>query len=171
MFDKLIDVLVQAWDSLKPWEILRVYERGVRLRGGKFKEVLGPGVHFKIPLLDDIVTDNVVTRTRNFSPQALATKDGKTVQVSGILRFSIRDVKKALLEVEGVDDATRDTGYLVIADAVQNSTYEEVRRAEFAEKLTKAARKRGWRYGIEVEELGLSDISPSKTLVLVKPNG
>lgn len=171
MFDRLIDVLVQAWDSLKPWEILRSYERGVRLRGGAVHAVLEPGIHYKIPLVDTVLSDNVVTRTHNLSPQALSTKDGKTVQVSGIMRFSIRDVQKALLEVEGIDHATRDIGYLIIADAVQRSTYEEVRQAAFAETLTKAARKRGRRYGIEVEELGLSDISPAKTLVLCRPNG
>lgn len=171
MFDRLIDILVQAWESIKPWVILRVYERGVRLRGGQYKETLEPGLYWKIPVFDDVMVDNVVTRTENLSPQALETSDGKTVQVSGVLRFSIRDVKKALLEVEGVDDATRDISYLVLADLVQQNTYETVRSAEFAETLTKAARKRGWRYGIEVEELGLSDKSRSKTFVLVKPNG
>lgn len=171
MFDKLIDILVEAWESIKPWEILRVYERGVRLRGGRYAETLEAGFYWKVPVYDAIMIDNVVTRTLNLSPQALATSDGKTVQVSGVLRFSIRDVKKSLLEVEGVDDATRDISYLVIADLVQRNTYETVRSAEFAETLTKAARKRGWRYGIEVEELGLSDVSPSRTFVLVKPNG
>jgi hypothetical protein len=87
------------------------------------------------------------------------------------LRFNIRDIYKALIEVEGIDHATRDIGYLVIAEAVQTNTYETVRSAEFGEVLTKAGRKIGWRYGIEVEQLGLSDVSPAKTLILVKPNG
>ena len=170
MFDKLIDVLIQVWDRATPIEILLAYQRGVHLRSGIYRRTLGPGWWAKIPFLDTILTDNVVTRTNNMSPQALATSDGKTVQVSGILRFKINDVKQALLEVEGVSDATRDIGYLVIADAVSRATYEQVRSPDFAETLTKAARKRGWRYGIEVEELGLSDVSPSKTFVLVKPN-
>lgn len=170
MFDRLLDVLIQVWDRATPVEILLAYQRAVRLRGGEYLDTLGPGLWFKIPFYDQILADNVVTRTNNMSPQALATSDGKTVQVSGIMRFRINDVRKALLEVEGVNDATRDIGYLVIADAVSRATYEQVRAPEFAETLTKAARKRGWRYGIEVEELGLSDVSPSKTFVLVKPN-
>lgn len=171
MLDKLIDTLIQIWDSVKFWEIVMHYERGVRLRRGVFKEVLEPGWHWKIPVIDHVVTDNVVTRTTNMSPQALQTADGKTVQVAGIMRFNIRDIYKALLEVEGIDHATRDIGYLVIAEAVQTHSFEEVRAASFSESLTKAARKVGWRYGIEVEQLGISDVSPAKTLILVKPNG
>jgi membrane protease subunit HflK len=171
MIDKLIDTLITIWDSVKFWEIVLHYERGVRLRKGVYRETLEPGWYWKIPVLDHIATDNVVTRTHNLSPQALQTSDGKTVQISGILRFNIRDIYKALLEVEGIDHATRDIGYLVIAEAVQTHTYEEVRAANFAEVLTKAARKIGWRYGIEVEQMGLSDVSPAKTLILVKPNG
>jgi regulator of protease activity HflC (stomatin/prohibitin superfamily) len=171
MIDKLIDTLIEIWDSVRFWEIVQHYERAVRLRRGIFAGVLEPGWHWKIPIVDHIISDNVVTRTNNMSPQALQTSDGRTVQVSGILRFNIRDIYKALLEVEGIDHATRDVGYLVIAEAVQTHTYEQVRAAGFADVLTKAARKIGWRYGIEVEQLGLSDVSPAKTLVLVKPNG
>lgn len=171
MIDKLIDTLIQIWDSVRFWDILKHYERGVRLRKGIFKEVLGPGWHWKIPVLDQILADNVVSRTNNMSAQALQTSDGKTVQVSGIIRFSIRDIVKALLEVEGMDDAVRDISYLVIAEAVQTSTYDQVRAAAFTDRLTKSARKAGWRYGLEVEQLGLSDVSPAKTFILVKPNG
>jgi regulator of protease activity HflC (stomatin/prohibitin superfamily) len=170
MFDKLIDVLILIWDMVCPLEILRVYERGVRLRGGHYVETLGPGWYGKIPLWDTIMRDNVVTRTKHMSSQPLETADGKTVQVAGILRFQICDIKKALLDVEGVDDAIRDIGSLVIADAVKRVTYAELRSAEFSEVLTKAARKRGWRYGIEVEELGLYSLSPGKTLVVVNPS-
>jgi regulator of protease activity HflC (stomatin/prohibitin superfamily) len=169
MFDKLLDLLIEMWDTVKPFEIIRVYERGVRLRGGEYVATLGPGFYGKIPLWDTIHTDNVVTRTKNMSARGLFTADGKTVQVQGILRFRISDIKKALLDVEGVDDATRDISYLVIADAVSRATYEQLRSPEFAETLTKAARKRGWRYGIEVEELGLSGVSPAKTYVLLQP--
>lgn len=159
MFDKLIDVLVECWEACKPFEILHVYERGVRLRGGSYKETLGPGTYFKIPVYDTILNHNVVTRTKNIVSRPLETLDGVTVQVAAILRFSISDVKKALLEVEGVEDATQDISCLVIADSVQRTTYDQVRAASFAETLTKAARKRGWRYGIEVEELGLDSVS------------
>jgi regulator of protease activity HflC (stomatin/prohibitin superfamily) len=171
MIDKLIDTLIQVWDSVKFWEIVLHYEKGIRLRRGVFKEVLEPGWHWKIPVVDHIISDNVVTRTNNFSPQALATEDGKTLQVSGILRWNIRDICKALLEVEGLDHAVKDIGFMVIAEAVQTHCYDEVCRAEFTDLLTKAARKIGWRYGIEVEQLGLSDVSPAKTLILVRPNG
>lgn len=170
MLDRLLDLLIEMWDTVKPFEIIRVYERGVRLRGGDFVETLGPGFYTKIPLWDAIHTDNVVTRTKYLTSQPLETTDGKALQVRAILRFSINDIRKALLEVEGVDDAIRDIGALVIAGAVQRATYDEVRAPEFAETLTKAARKRGWRYGIEVEEMGLSSVSRGKTLVLVQPN-
>lgn len=168
-FDKLWDILVECWDRATPVEILLAYQGGVRLRGGKYRDTVGPGVWFKIPFYDQILSHNIVTRTKNISAKPLETSDGVTVQVSAILRFSISNVKKALLEVEGVEDATQDISCLVIADVVQRSKYEEVRSAAFAEKLTAAGRKRGWRYGIEVEELGLDSVS-RMPIVLLTPN-
>lgn len=170
MLDKLIDFALESVERFYFFSMVREYERGLVLRFGRFHRLLEPGFHWIWPVIEDAVSDGVVTRTTHMKSQPLETADGKTVQVAGIMRWRISAIRKAALEVEGVDDAIRDIGYLVIADAVKRSTYEEVRKANFSDVLTSSARKRGWRYGIEVEEMGLFAVSSTTTLVLVNPS-
>lgn len=171
--DKLFELLIEFIDLFRFWQIVDEYQQGVRLRLGRFKEVVGPGWHWRAPFgIDHYILENVMVRTSNLSPQGLVTKDGKTVNVSGILRWSIRDIRKAIIDVDGLNDATRDIAYVLIAESVTSNDYDTVRNIpHMTEMLTRQARKTGWRYGIEVEQLALSDISITKNFTHVKPNG
>lgn len=163
MFDKLIDVMISVWDRILPCTVLDEYEEGVVLRLGKFRKIIGPGFTPLIPLVDRVVSDNVVPRTQNLNAQALTTRDGKNVVVRGIVTSTIRDIKKALLEVEGVDHALIDSCYAAIGSLVSAATWEEIRQESFSDTLTKACRKQAWRYGVEITRVQLSDVALCRT--------
>lgn len=165
MFDKLIDVLVSIADQFRFFQVIREFERGVVLRFGKFSRSLEPGFHWILPFsIENVVLDNVVPRTVNLGAQALTTKDGKNVVVSGVVTAAIRDIEKALLEVESVDDAIKDSCYATIAALISAATWDEIRSEEFVDRLTKACRKQAWKYGVEITRVQLSDIALAKAL-------
>ena len=56
MFEKLIDLLVGAWHRLCPLEIIEAYNRGVVLRFGRYHRTLEPGLHWKWPVAEDVVS-------------------------------------------------------------------------------------------------------------------
>ena len=164
MFDKLIDVLLQWAGFFIPFVVIDEFERGVVLRFGRPVRDLGPGFHWIIPFqVDRVMADNVVPRTINLGSQSLTTKDGKAVVVAGVVTAQIRDVRKALLEVEGVDDACIDSSYGAIGALVASHTWEEVQHEDFSDVLTKACRKQAWRFGIEIQKVQLSDLTLART--------
>jgi regulator of protease activity HflC (stomatin/prohibitin superfamily) len=167
MFDKLIDLCIQFIELFRFFIVIDQFERGVVLRLGVFNRELEPGFHFLIPFnIENCMTDNVVTRVSGTSNQVLTTKDEKGIIARVMVRWRIRDIQKALLEVEGVDDAFRDSVFAVVKQEVHSSDWATIRGEAFGEELTKKARKLGFRYGIEVEQVQFTDLAISKSFTL-----
>jgi len=172
MIDKLLDLIVNFIDLFRFWQVIKDYERGVVLRLGVFHQELAPGLHWIRPLgIDNVLIDNVVPRTVALGAQSLMTKDGVTVAVSAVVTAQIRYIRKALLEVEGVDHALVDSCSASVAEHVARSTWDELRATAGAETLLKECRKQAFQYGIEVSRVQLSDITTCRVIRLHVANG
>lgn len=168
MLDKLIDVVLGALRLFQFWVVIHQYERGVVMTFGRFKgRELGPGIHWRWPFGVDVVQyDNVVTRVHILNPQALTTRDGKTISVTAVITNNIRDIKKAMLEVEGVHHAIDDACCAAVGEHVAAMDWADLRTNLAAETLTKACRKNAWRYGIEIERVQLADLALCRVIRL-----
>ena len=167
MFDRLIDILLQFVDLFRFFIVVDEFEKAVVLRLGKFHKTLEPGFHFLLPFnIDNAIVDNVVPRTVNLGAQGLTTKDGKTITLSAVVTAQIRDIRKATLEVERVNDALVDSCYATIGDLVVAHDWDTVRTQEFSETITKACRRQAFKYGIEILRVQLSDLTPSRAIRL-----
>lgn len=144
-----------------------VYERGVKLRLGKFKKVLEPGLNWKWPLADYIVTCTVVPNTVRLMDQSLTTSDGKDVAVAGIITFSVTDPRKFLLEVEGGVEAIGDTTYGAIAEWVSSQEHDQIRNPANWPKLESKIRRAAKDYGIDVLRFKFADQTRSKAIRLL----
>lgn len=160
MFDRLIEFLLNSLEFFRCGEIINEYSAGVVLRLGKFHRVLGPGLHPLIPFyVERLLVDNIVPHPRPLREQSLTTADGRSVIIRAIVTARITDIRKALLAVEGVDGALVDACSGEVARVVCAATWEELHTGTLADKLTTACRKRGWKWGIEIQEVQLSDMT------------
>ncbi|HIB64453.1 MAG TPA: slipin family protein [Phycisphaerales bacterium] len=77
------------------------WERGVQLRFGRFKRVVGPGICWLIPGVDEIseLVDMRV-RSTSFSAEKTLTSDTVPVNVDAVLFWVVTDAKQAIVEVE-----------------------------------------------------------------------
>jgi regulator of protease activity HflC (stomatin/prohibitin superfamily) len=172
VIDKLIDLIVNFMDLFRFWQVINEYERGIVLRLGVFQRELEPGLHWVIPFhIDNVLHDNVVPRTVALGAQSLMTKDGVTVAVSGVVTARIRHIRKALLEVEGVDHALVDSCSAAVAEHVARATWDELRAVASGEALLKECRKQEFQYGIEILRVQLSDITTCRVVRLHVANG
>ena len=123
MFDTLIQWIKDSIESLKPWVIINTFERGVAISFGKFTRVLQPGIHWIVPFgFTDVFVDNVVWRTTDLGVQSLMTKDQRTITLRAVVTSRIKNIEKAILEVEGVDDALKDACSGAIGQYVSTTT-------------------------------------------------
>jgi uncharacterized membrane protein YqiK len=81
--------------------LLKEWERGVLLRLGRFKRVLGPGINWTFPGFDRLVaTVDMRIRSTPFQAEKTLTKDTVPVNVDAVLFWVVTDARKAIVEVE-----------------------------------------------------------------------
>jgi membrane protease subunit HflK len=158
MFDRLLELLIGWWDTLKVFEVLMPYEKGVRVRWGQYHSEVGPGVVWKWSLADDILRDNVVPTTTPLHEQTLTTADGVTCVVRGIVRWRINNVRRLLLEVEDADGAIIDVCHGAITDNVINNDWDYICSDTFMADVAVACRLDAWKYGVEIQDVKFVDM-------------
>lgn len=170
MFDKLVELLTNWWIELKPMVIIRDYEEAVLLRFGIFKRVLKPGIHFKIPMFDEVIDQHVVVTTLSLDAQSLYTKDKQNIVVKGLVKYRIADVKIFLLEVYDAQDAISDMSQSIIKNVIMSMTLEECTDSELDNTLTKKVRVEAKKWGVDVQQVTLTDLAPIRSIRLINDN-
>lgn len=167
MFDRVWEVIKEILRAFQPYVVLMPYERGVLTRLGVIKYEMEPGFHWCWPFHIDVVHFlNVVAHVEHIANLATITKDGKQVSCEAIVTYRISNVRKALFEVEHLRDAIMDTCAGVIGSTLCGQTWEDLWGGAAAETVTDACRKRGWKYGIEVQSVQLTGLAQARTIRL-----
>jgi len=169
--ERLFDLLLEFMDLFRFWQVIDEFERGIVLQWGKFRREVGPGLRLVCPFgIDEVLVDNVVFKTSNLRTQTLTLKDGKSVVISPVISYRIRDIKRFLLEVEGAEDALADSTCGTVGEMVRHCDMRELMQDEWHEKLYQEVRKQGFRFGIEVLAVRLSDFGDMRTFRLINSN-
>ena len=150
-----------------PFVIIRDYEQAVLLRFGKFNQVLLPGIHFKIPFFDEVIDQHVVITTLSLDAQSLYTKDKQNIVVKGLIKYRIADVKIFLLEVWDAQDALSDMSASIIKNVIMSMTLDECTDSEIDNLLTKKVRVEAKKWGVEVQQVTLTDLAPIRSFRLI----
>ena len=165
MLDKLLDWLREVWHELVPIAVLHPYDGAVHLRMGKPLRVLEGGRwYWKIPFADDILNEHVVPRTDRLTGLATTTSDGRAIGFDAVITWRISDVQKAMLEVSDLKDAIADSCAGIIGTELSNRTWIDIIHGATVDELTAACRKRGWRWGVEIQLVQLTGVAPVKNL-------
>ena len=167
MFDKLIDLLSDWWSYITPFVIIPTYEEAVLLRFGHFKKVLGPGFHVKLPLFDEVISQHVVVTTLSLAAQSLYTKDKQNIVVKGVIKYRIADVKTFLLEVFDAQDALADMTQSIIKNIIISSSLEQCIDPEMDNVLTKKTRMEAKKWGVDIQQVTLTDIAPIRSFRII----
>ena len=85
---------------------LREYERGIIFRLGRLAPTRGPGLNWKIPLIDKLIKMDQRTITYDIPPQDVITRDNISVKVNAVLYFRVLDPALAITQVENYMYAT-----------------------------------------------------------------
>lgn len=169
MLDKLVEVVLQFIGLFKFWVVIHPFEAGVILRLGKLSRVIECGYHWMIPFgIDHALTEHIVPTTHSLGDESAISKDGKSVGFHAVVTYKVRDIQKALLEVEDVDHAIRDACSGEIGRVLRAATWEEMQSEAILDKLREGCRKRGFRYGIEIISVQLAGLAPCRTIRLMQ---
>lgn len=170
LFGRLIDLIVLVWKFFIPFVVIKGFEEGVVLTWGRYTRSIGPadglfgtGFHIVAPFyIETVIKDVVVLRVINLPAQSLTTRDGKTVVIGGVARASISDIRKATMDVDGVDGAVRDSCLGAIGEMVEEATWEDMLTPAFRDGLLRRVRDEVREFGVKVRSVKLSDKALSR---------
>ena len=179
----VLQAVAGAFYTIKPGEV------GIVLRFGQYHRTTTPGLHFKIPYVDEMTKVDVEsvrkeefgfrTRTpgaaaydrKGFDMEALMlTGDKDVIEVAWIVQYKVSDPVLFLYRVRDVAQIVRDASETVTRRIVGNMDFDYV--LSNREILAANARKElqdqlnRWESGVAVMTLQLLDINPPEQ---VKP--
>jgi regulator of protease activity HflC (stomatin/prohibitin superfamily) len=108
-------------------KIVREYERAIVFRLGRLlPEPKGPGLFFRIPIVDQIIKVDLRTITLMIPPQEVITKDNVPVRVNAVCYFRILDPKAAIVQVENFMVATSQIAQTTLRSVLGQHVMDEL---------------------------------------------
>jgi regulator of protease activity HflC (stomatin/prohibitin superfamily) len=89
----------------KTARIVAQYEKGLVMRLGKYSATIGPGLHFLVPFIEELIKVDMREKVINVEPQKVITKDNVTVLVDAVVYYKVIDPVRAEFEVQDFDYA------------------------------------------------------------------
>ncbi|HEY6053556.1 MAG TPA: slipin family protein [Gaiellaceae bacterium] len=108
-------------------KIPREYERMILFRLGRLlAEPKGPGLFFRIPIVDQVIKVDLRTITLNIPPQEVITKDNVPVRVNAVAYFRIVEPKAAIVNVENFMVATSQIAQTTLRSVLGQHQLDEL---------------------------------------------
>lgn len=171
MLDWLKELLQTLWQDLRPWYVVDQYERGVRLRLGRFTgRVLEPGLHFKIPFADNVLTAFWVPTTLDLSEQTVTTGNNVQLVIEATIKYEVEDAAKVLLEVGSASDALADMAKGIIRRCAVQSNWPDTNGEEYEKLVNRKIKLEAKRWGLRVHEVSIVSMAPMRSIRLLQTN-
>ena len=123
----VIVVFFAALYAIAAIKVLREYERAVFFRWGRLLDPpRGPGLVWKIPIVDQIVKVDLRTITLNIPPQEVITKDNVPVRVNAVAYFRIVTPQDAIVQVENFMVATSQVAQTTLRSVLGQHQLDEL---------------------------------------------
>lgn len=150
-FDWLRTFLANAswWFTVRPWE------QAVRLTRGKNRELLGPGLYFKVPVIHQAIIYPIRLRTVYVPMQTLRSGDGRTVSIGLILKYKIADLARVLDSLHNPEGTLGHLAQGAIADLLPTIRAAEATATKLREAVGAVINPE--KYGIAEFEVLVSD--------------
>ena len=91
----------------------------------------------------------------------------RSIVVKGVIKYRIADVQTFLLEVYDAQDALADMTQSIIKNIVMSKTLEECIDPEIDNTLTKKARVEAKKWGVEIQQVTLTDLAPIRSFRII----
>jgi regulator of protease activity HflC (stomatin/prohibitin superfamily) len=142
--------------------IVTEYERSVFFRLGHVRpDAKGPGVIFRIPMLDRLVKVTLRVEVVDIPPQAVITKDNVTIHVDAVVYFQVVDPVQAVLGVDNFRFASQRIAMTSLRSIIGRHELDNLlaHREDVNNELRTVIAASTHHWGVEVRQVELRDIT------------
>lgn len=156
------ELLYKIWEhvyGLVPFGVVNTWQQGVRMRMGNVRKLLlhdngwfGSGLHFFIPILEEILVEDASTAVVITRAQVSTTHDGKVVVMSFVATYNIANYQKVIETVYQTDDIVVGAIQSIAGALICQMTYAQA-RDNLADMVFEELHKRLDTWGLNLEEV------------------
>ncbi|HUY63589.1 MAG TPA: slipin family protein [Acidimicrobiales bacterium] len=142
--------------------VVTEYERSVFFRLGHVRpDAKGPGVIFRIPLVDRLVKVTLRVEVVDIPPQAVITKDNVTIHVDAVVYFQVVDPVQAVLGVDNFRFASQRIAMTSLRSIIGRHELDNLlaHREDVNNELRTVIAASTHHWGVEVRQVELRDIT------------
>jgi hypothetical protein len=161
----IVELLRSFWRLFIWWVVIQPWEEGIRVRLGKHRKRLHPGVSFRMPYLDAVYKQSNRLRWTTMTPQTVTTRDGHTLTVSGQLGYRITNIDTLYDRLHQAENGVRSIAQGAIAEYIHTHELNECRPHDVSNGAL-ATLNLG-HYGMEADRIQLTTFCRVKTYRLI----
>ncbi|MEM3614543.1 MAG: slipin family protein [Nitrososphaerales archaeon] len=141
--------------------IVKEYERAVMFRLGRLIGAKGPGLFFRIPIIDVFRVVDLRVITFDVAKQRVITRDNVSVDVDAVVYYRVFDPQKAVVSVENYILATNLLAQTTLRDVLGQVELDELlsKREELSKRLTEILDAATDAWGIKVQAVAIKDVT------------
>ncbi len=136
------------------------YERAVIFRLGKYERTAGPGLYFKIPLIEWQWKIDLRTTTTAVEQQETITLDNVPIKINAVIWRRIVDPKLSVIEVRDVGNAVVQVAVTALRSVIGQHSLDDVLKAQDAisESLQASIDRVTEPWGVKVERVQMKNV-------------
>ena len=144
-------------------------ELGIRLRFGRAvrdrkgqPKVIQPGFVLMIPFVDTLQRHHVRQQTLRLDGQRVMIGGGLIFNVSAIVIMRVKDIYKALFEIDELDSSLTDLSMGILRDVLADKQLDQLSdMKKLSEELFEGLRAKSEEWGVQFIEFKLTDCAPT----------
>jgi len=153
--------LINVFNKLTCWIpricLVNPDESGVRITCGKNFSLMSPGWYIYWPLIQECQKLTTTVQVVDLREQGLTTRDNKNLAISGAVEYTVRDVTKALLQVQDVDKNLPTLCLGKIAEYIESHDFVDCTSEKIKMELRKEIREHVNSWGLAVKHIYITD--------------
>jgi regulator of protease activity HflC (stomatin/prohibitin superfamily) len=137
-------------------------QHALKFHLGRAIGVVGPGVHFKIPIIQRFQVQPTKDTTLDLEPQVIQLSDELVYEVGAKVVYQIIDLRKAVVEVDNLVEGLKNRLVIIVQNVVKVQDRYTIRdMARMVDDVKQALRPVEQQWGVKVHEFGFSTFSPT----------
>ncbi len=142
------------------FRVINQYERGVKLRFGRYVSTIEPGLRWIIPFIDRLIRVDIRILATDIPSQEIMTKDNVPIRINGVVFYKVISAEKAVLEVEDFYYAVSQLAQSALRDMCGKAELDLIlaEREEIGQKIQEIVDKETDEWGIKVTDVKIKDI-------------
>ncbi|QDV06375.1 SPFH domain / Band 7 family protein [Planctomycetes bacterium Poly30] len=139
-------------------------QHALRFTLGRARAVVGPGIHFKWPLLQTFKVEETKHTTLDLEPQVIQLDDDLVYEVDAKVVYKIVNLRKAIIEIDDLVTGLQNRVVIAVQSVVARRTRATVTDVDgMCDEIRKELEPVEDTWGVRILKFGFSNISPSPT--------